>query len=383
MPWQALATLGGGIIGAFGQHATNRQNMRIAQMNNQYNRMMMQEQNKWNLDQWHRQNAYNDPSEQRKRLEKAGINPAIALGSISPGQAESLTSAGAHPAETPQLSNAMQPLADGVTNAMNQYLQSKSVEAQIRKINAEAEAVEIGNITEGERRQEELTGMRKNNKLTDSKINETDLRAMETGTLLPHRERQILAQIENANADTNLKEVEKDLKLDELKELRPQQREAIKAQIFRDYQVGIYFIKQGMVSEAQIPLIAAQIANLGAHTEHTEAITKTENYLRKGLENKLHYEWMNLKKSGKLLDKDIEYYGSKELRNWMNSFSNLIGNAGYAYGSFRTHGLSNALVPRGPQIMTPDTYSGPGPKFSTGPGSEFRNINPYVSPYGR
>lgn len=60
---------------------------------NKANADLAAQQNQWNIDQWNRENAYNSPAEQRARFEQAGINPYLALGNISAGNAQSLQSA--------------------------------------------------------------------------------------------------------------------------------------------------------------------------------------------------------------------------------------------------------------------------------------------------
>lgn len=355
MPWKALATLGGSIIGAFGQHATNMQNMRIAQMNNHYNRMMMQEQNQWNLDHWHRMNAYNDPSAQRKRLEKAGINPAIALGSISPGQAESLTSAGAHPAETPQLSNPMQPLADGITNSMNQYLQAKGLEAQVRKTMAEAETIETTNKNLEQRLSTQDEGYKKDNLLKDAQIDMQALDYLSKQSLLPHQVEYLQAQIKGVVADNELKEVEQKLKLHELNFLRPAQVANMKAHTSNLIQSTVYMMKQGLVAEAQISFIAHKIAesvwtseNIQANTEYIKsnaeyikAKKETEDVVRKELVSKYHLENKRTAKQNALLDRNIEYqdmvnesYDTDKLFQRIEQGGRALGNVAGAFKPF-------------------------------------------------
>lgn len=324
MPWQALATLGGGIIGAFGQHATNRQNMRIAQMNNQYNRMMMQEQNKWNLDHWHRMNAYNDPSEQRKRLEKAGINPAIALGSISPGQAEALTSAGASPAETPQLSNAMQPLADGITNSMNQYLQAKGLEAQVRKTQAETDAINIDNKTRADINENTKESGKLDNQLKSEQISSTVWERLRSQGLYEYEKQELSARILNTEKDTAVKESQRLLNMFDLEHIKPAQRKLMQVQAQHTYQAIALMIQQGQVLKSQIPLLGAQLAKTMADTAQVQANTKTIDAVRDYSVKKLEQEFDNLVKDGKLKEQDIKYRPDRELRENLSSAVNVV-----------------------------------------------------------
>ena len=82
---------------------TNQVNKDIADAANQLNYQMFNEQNQWNLDQWNRENEYNSPSAQMQRLIQAGINPMFAVGQISAGEAQQLTSADAKSAEVAKM----------------------------------------------------------------------------------------------------------------------------------------------------------------------------------------------------------------------------------------------------------------------------------------
>ena len=68
---------------------TNQTNKEIAQMNNDYNYKMFQEQQQYNWDMWNAENEYNSASNQRKRLEEAGLNPYIMMDGGSAGTATS------------------------------------------------------------------------------------------------------------------------------------------------------------------------------------------------------------------------------------------------------------------------------------------------------
>ena len=62
----------GSVLGFASQERTNRANMKLAQY--QYEK---------NLEMWNRENEYNTPANQRKRMEAAGLNPALMYGSGS------------------------------------------------------------------------------------------------------------------------------------------------------------------------------------------------------------------------------------------------------------------------------------------------------------
>lgn len=64
-----------GAIGAKSTADTNKTNLKINQMNNDFNAREAQKARDFQLDMWNRENQYNSASSQRKRLEEAGYNP--------------------------------------------------------------------------------------------------------------------------------------------------------------------------------------------------------------------------------------------------------------------------------------------------------------------
>lgn len=64
-----------GAIGAKSTSDANKTNLKINQMNNDFNAREAQKARDFQLDMWNRENEYNSASSQRKRLENAGYNP--------------------------------------------------------------------------------------------------------------------------------------------------------------------------------------------------------------------------------------------------------------------------------------------------------------------
>lgn len=64
-----------GAIGAKTTADTNKTNLKINQMNNDFNAREAQKARDFQLDMWNRENEYNKASSQRKRMEEAGYNP--------------------------------------------------------------------------------------------------------------------------------------------------------------------------------------------------------------------------------------------------------------------------------------------------------------------
>lgn len=70
-----LGSVISGAIGAKTTADTNKTNLKINQMNNDFNAREAQKARDFQLDMWNKENEYNKASSQRKRLEEAGYNP--------------------------------------------------------------------------------------------------------------------------------------------------------------------------------------------------------------------------------------------------------------------------------------------------------------------
>ena len=82
---------------------TNAMNYKIAQEANAANYKLWKEQNQANIDMWNMENEYNSATNQRKRLEDAGLNPYMMMNGGSSGTAGSLSSATPTPTVTPNM----------------------------------------------------------------------------------------------------------------------------------------------------------------------------------------------------------------------------------------------------------------------------------------
>lgn len=79
----------GGLLNMGSTALQNKYNRELAAQQNQYNREMAALQNEYNIANWNMQNEYNSPSAQMSRLAAAGLNPNLAYGSVSSGNASS------------------------------------------------------------------------------------------------------------------------------------------------------------------------------------------------------------------------------------------------------------------------------------------------------
>ena len=80
----------GNVIGGLVNHASQKS---INQMNNEFNAVEAQKSRDFHLEMWNRQNEYKTPSQQRARLEAAGLNPYMMLNGGNAGEASNAGSA--------------------------------------------------------------------------------------------------------------------------------------------------------------------------------------------------------------------------------------------------------------------------------------------------
>lgn len=143
---RGAASVLGGLFGLGSQNSANEQNMRIAQMNNEYNERMLEKQMRYNTQMWHAQNIYNSASQQRYRLEQAGLNPYMMMDGGNAGNASSASGI-TPPTATPVQ---VQPLDYGtafsrVAATVGDYYQMKNLDAQTKQIQSITEGVDIEN----------------------------------------------------------------------------------------------------------------------------------------------------------------------------------------------------------------------------------------------
>lgn len=107
--WPALiaagASLVGGALSSISSSKTNKTNLQQVRETNDTNYNIHKEDIQQQWDMWNAQNAYNDPSAQVDRLQRAGINPQLALanGALGSGQASAMTVPSSHPMQAGQV----------------------------------------------------------------------------------------------------------------------------------------------------------------------------------------------------------------------------------------------------------------------------------------
>ena len=130
-----LGSVISGAVGAMSTADTNRANLRINQMNNDFNAREAQKARDFQLDMWNRENEYNKASSQRKRLEDAGYNPY--MGDVQAGAATGMsgTSAAAAAGAAPQIPYTPDFQSVGVNLASALKMMSEKKQTDIENLN--------------------------------------------------------------------------------------------------------------------------------------------------------------------------------------------------------------------------------------------------------
>lgn len=122
---------------AVSTNKTNKTNMSINQMNNEFNAAEAEKARQFQLDMWNRTNEYNSASAQRSRLEEAGLNPYLMMNGGSAGTAQS--SGSSTPASaSPPLSMQKQDFS-GLDSALSSALQ---IANQTKETNASVQTLQ-------------------------------------------------------------------------------------------------------------------------------------------------------------------------------------------------------------------------------------------------
>lgn len=124
-----------GAVGAKTTSDTNKTNLKINQMNNDFNAREAQKARDFQLDMWNKENEYNSASSQRKRREEAGYNPY--MGDVQAGTATGMsgTSAATAAGASPQVPYLPDFQSVGVNLASALKMMSEKKQTDIENLN--------------------------------------------------------------------------------------------------------------------------------------------------------------------------------------------------------------------------------------------------------
>lgn len=130
-----LGSVISGAIGAKTTANTNKTNLKINQMNNDFNAREAQKARDFQLDMWNRENEYNKASSQRKRLEDAGYNPYMNDAQAGTATGMSGTSAATAAGVAPQVPYTPDFQSVGVNLASALKIMSEKKQTDIENLN--------------------------------------------------------------------------------------------------------------------------------------------------------------------------------------------------------------------------------------------------------
>lgn len=130
-----LGSVISGAIGSVSTADTNRTNLKINQMNNDFNAREAQKARDFQLDMWNRENEYNKASSQRKRLEDAGYNPYMSDAQAGTATGMSGTSAATAAGAAPQVPYTPDFQSVGVNLASALKMMSEKKQTDIENLN--------------------------------------------------------------------------------------------------------------------------------------------------------------------------------------------------------------------------------------------------------
>ena len=138
----AIGTIVSAGIGAASNVLGSKSNSKNAADTNNMNLQIARENNLFNQQMWDKNNAYNDPSAQKERLLKAGINPYVSASNggsgVSTFQSKPVEGTMPSPMQPTMPGNALIAAGSSISNGVNLFMNQQLMAAQVKKANADA-----------------------------------------------------------------------------------------------------------------------------------------------------------------------------------------------------------------------------------------------------
>lgn len=130
-----VGALGDAFLGKSSTDSANKTNLKINQMNNDFNAREAQKARDFQVDMWNKENEYNTASSQRKRLEEAGYNPYMSDAQAGTASGLSGTSAASAASAAPQIPYTPDFQSVGVNLASSLKMMSEKKQTDIENLN--------------------------------------------------------------------------------------------------------------------------------------------------------------------------------------------------------------------------------------------------------
>lgn len=181
----------GGLVQSSNQSKIIKAQQRENELNRKFNAQQAQLSRDYNTAMWNSQNQYNSPSAVLKRLQDAGINPALAYGSIadSANFAQSPTASSSGSVSSQLIDGGFSGAATAMANYDLTKAQARLAEAQAKKVSAEIPWVDKLNES--------------TIKQATSLIGLTDVQKTQIEELTPLQKEQLQKTVDNIEASTD------------------------------------------------------------------------------------------------------------------------------------------------------------------------------------
>lgn len=293
-----VSTLLGGVVSGISSLVSGNEQAKAQRESNDLNYKMFREQLGFTQDMWDKQNAYNTPAMQRERFEQAGINPYFAMGNITGGNAESVSTPASHPAIPvdaygKSIGQAGQSIGSAVSSAVGAYQQQMILNEQIAGQQEANKAMMIKNRfavshenNQIQRELYELSNLVKSGKLTDEQIGET---------------RQRMRKLER---ESSLLDIEQNYYSDYLAARNRQMREQANLAYQNAREAALKVAYQKLVNDAFPKLTSAQLNLLSSQAASAFASANLSN--TQSEHEVIKTEREKIQKIGDILDNGIK-----------------------------------------------------------------------------
>lgn len=161
----SLVSASGGVLGnllGFGsQSNANATNLKINQMNNEFNEKMLDKQLAYNTEMWNKTNEYNSASSQVQRYKDAGLNPYLMMtGGANAGTASNVSGGTASAASSAQMQG-FTPDMSFTQDISSMIYNQRKMDADVANTTADATQKSIQNLVLFDKEIAELDLLRK------------------------------------------------------------------------------------------------------------------------------------------------------------------------------------------------------------------------------
>ena len=343
-----VVNLLGNVFGFGSQQSANEQNMKIAQMNNEFNERMLDKQLDYNTKMWHAQNLYNSASQQRYRLEQAGLNPYMMMDGGNAGTASSAS--GINPPQAQQVQmQAYRPDFSGITGILQTLMDVQAMKslrnAQANNLNAGTAGIQIENKYKVPMLERQLESMQWDNvvKASQERLNNMNFARMQAMFSSDFERAQ--REAENARftgelirAQTAYQQMQGLLTSKELSVFDERFLQEMSLMSAQQYSL----VEAGKLSKAQADKAIEEALNVKVQRYGIHVDNFVKDRTKRAL---IKTSWENAKLIGKEADASPEVFTggfATRYRKFVNTFLNPLGGAfwgsgiGYAAGKYRS-----------------------------------------------